>query len=134
MSVLSPQVLPIAKSLSIPIDHSCDRDDTRCAASAIRAVSRRGLDVVVVWEHARLTNIAQRLGVTGLHYPSKRYDVVFKIRRSKVHGIYSEECPGLDDAWMRWRGRRKGRHGKGGKGGRLVDDESWADRPEEDAL
>lgn len=84
-----------------------------------------------MWEHARLSNIARSLGVKGLHYPSKRYDVVFKIRKSKVHGIYSEECAGLDDAWFKWRGKRKSRHGKGGIGGRLVDDESWAEHPEE---
>lgn len=127
--------------LGIPLDHSCDRDDTSCAAKKIHRATRphkdgrQGENLLVVWEHARLSDIARKLGVHGLVYPSERYDVVFKLRHGKVHAIYSEECDGLDERWIHWRGRPGGKHGKGGKGGRLIDDESWADDEDrEDAV
>lgn len=127
-------VHPLAKALEVPLDHHCDRDDTKCAVKMIKNKSRKGNNVLVVWEHARLTNIAEGLGINGLAYPSERYDVVFKLRHGKVHEIYSEECPGLDEQWIDWHGKRRGKHGKGGHGGRLVDDESWVDKDEEDAV
>lgn len=121
-------VKPLARALDIPLDHTCDRDDTQCIVGKIkRHADRNGENVLVVWEHARLTNIAKKLGISGLRYPDDRYDVVFKIRNGKVHAIYSEECNGLDEQWINWRGKKKGKHGKGGVDGRLVDDESWAD-------
>lgn len=125
-------VAPLAKSLDIPLDHTCDRDDEKCAAKKIQKHSRRSENVLVVWEHKRLSDIAERLGVTGLSYPEKRYDVIFKLRNGKVHAIYSEECNGLDEEWFNWHGKKKGKHGKGGKNGRLIDDESWAREVQEE--
>ncbi|PWN36863.1 uncharacterized protein FA14DRAFT_159178 [Meira miltonrushii] len=119
-------VAPLAKLLDIPLDHTCDRDDEKCAAKMIQKHARRSENVLVVWEHKRLSDIAKRLGVTGLKYPEKRYDVIFKLRNGKVHAIYSEECNGLDEQWFHWHGKKKGKHGKGGQNGRLIDDESWA--------
>lgn len=119
-------VAPLAKALDIPLDHTCDRDDEKCAAKKIQKHARRSENVLVVWEHKRLSDIAERLGVTGLSYPEKRYDVIFKLRDGKVHAIYSEECNGLDEQWFNWHGKKKGKHGKGGQNGRLIDDESWA--------
>jgi hypothetical protein len=120
-------VKPLAKKYGIPLHHSCDRDDPDCVVSKIKKRSRRGENVLVVWEHARLSHIADALGVKGLVYPSDRYDIVFKIRGGKVHSIFSEECDGLDGEWSHWKAKRKGRHGKSPLGGRLIDDESWAD-------
>jgi hypothetical protein len=119
-------VKPLAKKHGIRLDHSCDRDDTDCAVHKIKKKSRKGKNVLVVWEHARLSHIADALGVKGLVYPSERYDIVFKIRGGKVHSIFSEECKGLDREWFHWKAERKGRHGKSPNGGRLIDDESWA--------
>lgn len=121
-------VKPLARALDIPLDHTCDRDDTPCVVRKIqRHADHAGENVLVVWEHAKLTNIAKKLGINGLRYPDNRYDVVFKIRNGKVHAIYSEECDGLDERWINWRGEKKGKHGKGGIDGRLIDDESWAE-------
>lgn len=125
-------VAPLAKVLDIPLDHTCDRDDEKCAAKKIQKHSRRSENVLVVWEHKRLSDIAERLGVTGLNYPEKRYDVIFKLRDGKVHAIYSEECNGLDEEWFNWHGKKKGKHGKGGQNGRLIDDESWASDVQEE--
>ena len=119
-------VKPLAKKHHIPLDHSCDRDDTKCAIHHIKKRTRKGQNVLVVWEHARLSNIANALGVKGLVYPSSRYDIVFKIRGKKVHSIFSEGCQGLDEEWADWQPERKGKHGKAPHGGRLIDDESWA--------
>lgn len=119
-------VSPLAKMLDIPLDHTCDRDDEKCAAKKIQKHARRSENVLVVWEHKRLSDIAKRLGINGLQYPEKRYDVIFKLRGGKVHAIYSEECNGLDEQWFHWHGKKKGKHGKGGQNGRLIDDESWA--------
>jgi len=120
-------VKPLAKKHHLPLDHSCDRDDTDCVVHKIKKKTIRGENVLVVWEHARLSHIANGLGVRGLVYPSQRYDIVFKIRGGKVHSIFSEECEGLDSEWIHWKAKRKGRHGKSPNGGRLIDDESWAD-------
>lgn len=119
-------VKPLAKKHHTPLDHSCDRDDTKCAVDHIKKRTRKGQNVLVVWEHARLSNIAKALGVKGLVYPSSRYDIVFKIRGKKVHSIFSEGCQGLDEEWANWQPERKGKHGKAPHGGRLIDDESWA--------
>ena len=123
-------VKPLAKKHDIKLNHSCDRDDTKCAARKIRKRAARGENVLVVWEHKRLTQIAKALGVKGLMYPSERYDVVFKLRGNKVHSIYSEGCPDLDDKWLHWKDKRRGKHGKSPHGGRMIDDESWASKPE----
>jgi hypothetical protein len=119
-------VKPLAKKYNIPLHHSCDRDDTKCIVHKIKKQSRKGNNVLVVWEHARLSHIADGLGVKGLVYPSDRYDIVFKIRGKKVHSIFSEECEDLDDEWIDWEAKRKGRRGKSPHRGRLIDDESWA--------
>ena len=125
-------VKPLAKYHGIKLDHSCDRDDEQCASHKIKKRTRAGKNVLVVWEHARLSEIARELGVKGLAYPSERYDIVFKIRGKKVHSIVSEKCQGLDEEWMHWKSERKGKHGRSPDGGRLIDDESWADEPIED--
>lgn len=120
-------VKPLSKKHGITLNHSCDRDDTHCVVHKIKKKSRKGMNVLVVWEHARLSHIADALGVKGLVYPSDRYDIVFKLRGGKVHSIFSEECDGLDSEWKHWKAKRRGRHGKSPKDGRLIDDESWAD-------
>lgn len=49
------------------IDHSCDRDDAGCAADKIHKASKNGAKrILVCWEHKRLSDIADKLGVDGL--------------------------------------------------------------------
>lgn len=124
-------VKPLAKKYGIKLNHKCDRDDTKCAVRKIKKRARAGKNVLVVWEHARLSKIAAALGIKGLVYPSERYDIIFKIKGRKVHSIVSERCEGLDEDWMEWKSEKKGKHGKSPRGGRLVDDESWADDAKE---
>ena len=60
-------VKPIAEKLHLDIDHSCDRDDAGCAADKIHKASKNGAKrILVCWEHKRLSDIADKLGVDGL--------------------------------------------------------------------
>lgn len=91
-------VKPLADHLGLPIDHHCDRDDEACAIHAITKAARRGAKrILVCWEHDALSDIAERLGVPGLVYPSERFDLVWQIADGRLVRMFSEECPELDD-------------------------------------
>ena len=91
-------VKPLADHLGLTIDHHCDRDDEACAIHAITKAARRGAKrILVCWEHDALSDIAERLGVPGLVYPSERFDLVWQIADGRLVRMFSEECPELDD-------------------------------------
>jgi hypothetical protein len=54
-------VYPLAQSLDMTVDTSCDRDDYNCVADTIFNYSEPG-NVLVCWEHNALQNIAEALG------------------------------------------------------------------------
>ncbi len=138
-------LVPLARALGAKtvarIDHGCEREDARCAARRILAHVRGGRgkgkgkgkgqgqqgrsrprDVLVSWQHTALTEVAAELGVRGLHYPSKRYDLLFHIHKGQVRSILSQECRGLDARYVGWRATRKTKV----DGKRLVAASSWA--------
>lgn len=91
-------VKPLADRLGISIDHSCDRNDQKCAAKKIQKAAKKGAKrILVCWEHHALSDIAEELGVKGLTYPSERFDLVWQINDGKLLRTFSEECPRLDN-------------------------------------
>ena len=82
------------------------------------AVKNGAKTVLVCWEHKVLSDIAHKLGVDDLDYPSDRFDIVFQMYNGEMQRIFSEECPGLDDKFQGWTGN---------KDSDLIDDDDWAD-------
>lgn len=112
-------VKPLADKMGLEVDHSCDRDDEDCAGDAIKKAAEKGAKrILVCWEHKMLSDIADKLGVDDLDYPSDRFDIVFQLYDGKMQRIFSEKCPGLDDKFKGW---------SGNKDSDLIDDDDWAD-------
>lgn len=111
-------VKPLANKLHMDVDHSCDRDEPECAVDAIQKAVKNGAKrILVCWEHRLLTDIAKKLGIKDLHYPSDRFDIVFHLYNGEMLDIFSEQCPRLDRKYRGWDGR---------KDSNLIDDGSWA--------
>ena len=112
-------VKPLADKMGLAVDHSCDRDDEDCAEDLIKRAAKNGARrILVCWEHKVLSDIAHKLGVDDLDYPSDRFDIVFQMYNGEMQRIFSEECPGLDDKFQGWTGN---------KDSDLIDDDDWAD-------
>ncbi|ORY81580.1 hypothetical protein BCR37DRAFT_387815 [Protomyces lactucae-debilis] len=95
-------ILPLADALGLSkhID-MCDRDDAKCAAGKIRAALALGDgDIVVCWEHKKLSDIVQELGDThNMKYPKDKFDLIWDYAGNKldqVQSIRSQNCSGLD--------------------------------------
>ena len=54
-------VKPLAQSLGLTVDTSCDRDDPKCVKKAVNNYDGDG-NILICWEHDGLTDIAQKLG------------------------------------------------------------------------
>ncbi|KAN0065201.1 hypothetical protein ACQY0O_001698 [Thecaphora frezii] len=127
-------VKPLAEKLGLPIDHSCDRDDPNCAARIALEQSSQGRNVIICWEHRKLTEIAKALGVRGVKPPGKRFDILYTLEPShNLHGrkfqlgsVVSEQCHGLDSRYKHW---KPGKHIGGGIG----DDAAWHAEEQEQA-
>ncbi|EPQ26869.1 uncharacterized protein PFL1_05504 [Pseudozyma flocculosa PF-1] len=122
-------VEPLARKLGVSIHHGCDRDDAACAARIALRQARQGQNVLISWEHKRLTDIGKALGVRGIEYPEDRFDVLYtlQLRRDGLKGgplklsdVVSEQCSGLDRKYRKW---KPGKH----KGGGLGKDAVWPD-------
>ncbi|OAA34618.1 hypothetical protein NOR_08376 [Metarhizium rileyi] len=92
-------VSPLAQDLGLPVDTSCDRNDSRCVKEAVENYGGSG-NVLICWEHKALRDIAEELGADNVKdYPKKRFDEIWidPYPYSKITDIVSENCPGLDD-------------------------------------
>ncbi|KAI5480701.1 putative phosphoglycerate mutase family protein [Pseudohyphozyma bogoriensis] len=93
-------VEPLAESLGLTVDTSCDEDDSSCVAKAVKAYAGNGPagSTLICWEHSELTDIASALGVDNPpDYPDDSYNLIWMIQDEKLVSITSEDCPGLDD-------------------------------------
>ena len=54
-------VLPLAKSLNMTVDTSCQRDDSACVADVVGNYTGTG-NILICWQHKQLTNITAALG------------------------------------------------------------------------
>ncbi|GAB7356942.1 hypothetical protein MBLNU459_g7787t1 [Dothideomycetes sp. NU459] len=94
-------VKPLAKSLGVKFNHKIDRDDSAGVVDAVQEYSGGG-NILICWEHGRLTDIATALGITPAPvYPDKRFDVIWTVPPpyDKIVSMTSEHCPGIDDAY-----------------------------------
>ncbi len=65
-------VAPLAKSLNMTVDTSCERDDSACVANVVGNYTGRG-NILICWEHKRLTDIVTALGDSNAPtYPDAR--------------------------------------------------------------
>lgn len=64
-------VKPLALSLNMTIDTSCQRDDSACVANVVGNYTGPG-NILICWEHKRLTDIMMALGdANAPTYPDK---------------------------------------------------------------
>lgn len=54
-------VKPLADSLGLTVDTSCDRDDPECVKDVVTGYSGSG-NILICWEHDALTDIVKELG------------------------------------------------------------------------
>ncbi|PWN40870.1 hypothetical protein IE81DRAFT_292796 [Ceraceosorus guamensis] len=125
---------PLSRYTGMPLDTSCQRDDSSCVHKVLERETSKGNNVVVAWQHTAISSLVRGLGVKGLVWDKKRYDMIIHIKKGKVHRIDSEECEGLDKRWLHWHAKKGNGKGKGGQYGRIVDDESWAEGAGEDQI
>ena len=88
---------PLADDLGLSVDTDCERDDFEAVAAKIQNYKGEG-NVLVCWEHKRLTDIAAALGVhSPPRYPTKRFDVIWTCEEP-YHTISESKqmCPDLD--------------------------------------
>ncbi|CAK7269596.1 hypothetical protein SEPCBS119000_003651 [Sporothrix epigloea] len=91
-------VKPLARDLGLKVDTSCDRDDMDCVVKIITGYKGPG-NILLCWEHERLTDIATALGVKNPPtYPWDSFDLIWTLpyRYKAVTRIKSEKCPKLD--------------------------------------
>ncbi|CAG9997047.1 unnamed protein product [Clonostachys byssicola] len=95
-------VLPLSEDLGLNIDTHCDRDEPECVAKAVKEYKGDG-NVLICWEHHRLTNITEALGVKDTEeYPSDRFDIIWTLSKNYkyIKDKTSEGCPGLDEKYI----------------------------------
>ncbi|TDL15365.1 hypothetical protein BD410DRAFT_796480 [Rickenella mellea] len=68
-------VTPLAASLGLTVDTSCERDDAPAVARAVSAFAATSdKNILICWEHKALRDIAAGLGVIDPpHYPGEEY-------------------------------------------------------------
>ena len=90
-------VRPLAEDLGLTVDTECGRDDFDKVTTKIKHYKGPG-NILICWEHKRLTDIAAMLGVRDSpRYPTERYDIIWTCE--KPYNTISEtrqKCPGLD--------------------------------------
>ena len=88
---------PLADDLGLTVDIDHERDEIDAVVAKIKGYKGQG-NVLVCWEHRRLTNIAAALGVHDPpRYPKDRFDLIWTCE--EPYGTISESkqmCPGLD--------------------------------------
>ncbi|KIP03789.1 hypothetical protein PHLGIDRAFT_76998 [Phlebiopsis gigantea 11061_1 CR5-6] len=90
---------PLAQSLGLTLDTSCDRTDKDCVGDALSAfaAANPSTSMLVVWDTETLPDIAEALGANDVpDYPSKRWDLIWTIQQNVIQAQTSEDCPGLD--------------------------------------
>ncbi|EME39468.1 hypothetical protein DOTSEDRAFT_139477 [Dothistroma septosporum NZE10] len=93
-------VLPLSQDLGLTVDHSCDRDDTKCVKDKVKDLKDLDGNILLCWEHKELTDIAEELGDDNApEYPSDRFDLIWPdpYDYTDITDEYSENCPGLDN-------------------------------------
>jgi hypothetical protein len=88
---------PLADKLGLAMDIECGRDDFESVATKIKNYKGEG-NILVCWEHKRLTDLAAALGVRNPPvYPTDRFDVIWTCEEP-YHSIAEskQRCPGLD--------------------------------------
>ncbi|KAF8309201.1 hypothetical protein DL93DRAFT_2118097 [Clavulina sp. PMI_390] len=95
-------VTPLAESLGLTVDTSCDRDDPDCVADAVAAFAAiSDQDVLICWEHDALTDIVESLGIKkkdAPDYPDDSFNIIWTLQDETIlDDSQSENCPGLDD-------------------------------------
>lgn len=95
-------VKPLANDLGLPVDTSCDRDDSDCVRRVVvDQYEQQGGNILICWEHKKLVDIVHALGdAHAPAYPHDRFDLIYSLSYPYNHGkvdITSERCPGLDD-------------------------------------
>ncbi|KAL2889785.1 hypothetical protein HOO65_020327 [Ceratocystis lukuohia] len=95
-------VKPLADHLDIEVDTSCPRDDMECVKDTIKNYEGKG-NILVCWEHKRLTKIVKTLGLKhhdAPHYPSKHFDIIWTDppKYHKLDPITYESCPAIYDS------------------------------------
>ena len=64
-------VRPLAKSMNMTVDTSCQRDDGACVANVVGNYTGPG-NILICWEHKMLTNVTAALGDPNAPtYPDK---------------------------------------------------------------
>ena len=88
---------PLADDLGLTVDTDCGRDEIDALVAKIQSYAGTG-NVLVCWEHKRLSDIAAALGVPHPpRYPTERFDVIWTCE-APFHAIVESKqmCPGLD--------------------------------------
>jgi hypothetical protein len=88
---------PLADELGLTVDIDCERDNFKGFVAKIKSYKGEG-NVLVCWEHKRLTDLAAALGVHNPPiYPKDRFDIIWTCEEP-YHAILesNQECPGLD--------------------------------------
>lgn len=91
-------VQPLADSLGLSVDTSCDRDDSGCVADVVQNYSGSG-NVLICWEHDALSDIVAALGDSNPpSYPDDSYNIIWTDppNYDDVTAQTNECCPGLD--------------------------------------
>ncbi|KAJ5825270.1 hypothetical protein N7474_002408 [Penicillium riverlandense] len=92
-------VLPLAQSLGLTVDTSCQRDDSDCVQSVVDGYTGAG-NILICWEHDALTDIVSALGDDDApSYPSDSFNLIWTDPSpyTSIVSVTSEDCPGLDD-------------------------------------
>jgi hypothetical protein len=88
---------PLADELGLIVDTDCERDDVEGFVAKIKSYEGEG-NVLVCWEHRRLTDLAAALGVHDPPlYPAGSFDIIWTCEEP-YHTISESKqlCPGVD--------------------------------------
>lgn len=91
-------VTPLAASLNLTVDISCDKYNPECVANLVRSYTGPG-NILVAWQHGQLRRIMEQLGGQEFpKYPYGRNDIIWTASKDWTHieDVRSECCPGLD--------------------------------------
>lgn len=99
-------LVPLSKTLKLPIHHQCERDEAYCVKRLVEKYTSRGLNVLISWQHGTIRDLASALGVKHLVYPKRRYDVLIDIQDRRLNAVTSQECVWLDEDFIGWHGRK----------------------------
>ena len=88
---------PLADELGLTVDTDCERDDFEEFVAKIKSYKGEG-NILVCWEHKRLTDLALALGVHNPPtYPKDRFDIIWTCEEPyRTISESKQMCPGLD--------------------------------------